>query len=1063
MKEGSKIKISELRRVWNSEKENFKSKEVGTGVQSFVKKILESEDAFNLKEGKLGTLREKRKNEFIHEKSTKQTRQADFVIYVDSEIAIPVEVECYSKIENGVVQLRNYQRDLERKYGILTDGGNWRFYNNENIEKEFTIEQMFSNPLYFQDFWKEYIKPSHYYMTFFQTERAVELPVESNLYSFFEDTTFLIRSLRNKLQIEGYFADLEQKKRHQQATQIVYAYLIQFLLYKTLVDNEFGIFSKEYDTYLKYISNYIRDARYKDVFSIIERISSEISKNVYRPFKEEQNVIVDKITEIYRKPENQLSDISPWLDIFVYIKKYNFKNIQNEIFGHIYENYLKELFSEGEWGQYYTNPNVVNFMIKEVGYTPSAIKNKLENSKDEISIIDPACGSGTFLYTASDSIVNAISDGLLASQKIQKLVSKNIFGLDIEEFPLYLAEMSILMRLLPYIISEEFSNPFEKKIKVFRTKDSIAEFIFEDIYNTEVDTRIRKGQISLTSFLDLTYSSFMRKDEDIEELKKSLKAHSGMPRLRFDYVIGNPPYISYNECSKQGLLSFNLMKKGKIRLNNIYGVNLHSVPNNPKKYRPNPNLYTFFIALGLALLKNDGKICFIIPQTVLINTDLDVVRYHLAKYTTIEKIITFRGKMFIGRGIKQKRAIPTSSLIFVAKRRMPNKDHRVRIVNYLKVDDSIEQTFRNLSDGKNLLLKEIPQVDLLNSLSNWTFIKLKKEVIDFYKEYTQNSEDMEIYYNHSIAEAKFGSRFYFDGGYSIDEKKALSKPKGEYNFYYKFPRLNDKYWTIREITGYWPNIRKGSSKFRIDLRQGNQGYSLLDSKFKLIWSYNNTTKFFFTGLPLVWARNKILGIGSENRNELMFLFAILNSEVTKFLLQKYVKIEQEDRRTILVSLQIIKDLFRVPKTDETNQKIKDEIIRKVDELLLLEEKKLSDFADFSKVLLQRFDDVKIKNNKLLLVRKGDITKIKTKNPKLIAKIVSEELEKNREISLSHLKSLPVIDLDKQKKLKDYIDDLVFALYFKIPIKKIGISHSDKIKTKCKKNRFYKRLEILRAY
>jgi hypothetical protein len=65
-------------------------------------------------------------------------------------------------------------------------------------------------------------------------------------------------------------------------------------------------------------------------------------------------------------------------------------------------------------------------------------------------------------------------------------------------------------------------------------------------------------------------------------------------------------------------------KKGKVKLNNIYGVKLYSTPGNPKRYRPNPNLYAFFVALGLALLKDDAKLCYIIPQTFLVNADFDV-------------------------------------------------------------------------------------------------------------------------------------------------------------------------------------------------------------------------------------------------------------------------------------------------------------------------------------------------------------------------------------------------------------------------------------------------------
>ena len=56
------------------------------------------------------------------------------------------------------------------------------------------------------------------------------------------------------------------------------------------------------------------------------------------------------------------------------------------------------------------------------------------------------------------------------------------------------------------------------------------------------------------------------------------------------------------------------MKEKKVQINNIYGVNLHSVPDNHKKYSPKPNLYAFFIALGIALLKDNGNFVILFPK-----------------------------------------------------------------------------------------------------------------------------------------------------------------------------------------------------------------------------------------------------------------------------------------------------------------------------------------------------------------------------------------------------------------------------------------------------------------
>jgi len=1061
--------LKELKNKWNKEKEAYKIQEVGCGVQIFVKDIFQSEDVFALERGLKSKVLEKRKNEFLEEEKTKEQRRADIIIYISSDIIIPVEIEKYQNIEAGTKQLLSYQTDLDKKYGILTDGFTWRFYNN-NIFREFNLNQILDKTELFLEFWKEYIKPEFYYLLFFepfgqlQLIKKEKLPVEENRQMFFEDITKLIRGFKNKLEIEGYFNGLDKKTRGKQAVEITYAYIIQFVLYKTLVDNEFGSFREKFNNIVEKIHQNLKENRYRDILGIIDSISAQISKNIYRPFIKEQEFINQKLLQLYRSVENKLSDVSPWLDIFVFIKKYDFANIENEIFGYIYENYLKELYEEGKKGQYFTDYAVVNFMLQQIGFTPNEIEKNYKNDENSISLIDPACGSGTFLYSAVNKIIKAFGNhSEEKSKQIEEIVNNNILGLDIEEFPLYLAEMNVLMRMLPLIITEKYNNPVDKKIKVFLTKDSISEFLDTGLRNTMQDLealKSRGGQLPLWfEELDLGYKSYVREETDLEEMKKSLEKLPEIPRRRFDYVIGNPPYVGYNQCSKQKVLIFELMKQGKASLNNIYGVNLHSIPNHQKKYAPKPNLYIFFIALGIALLKDNGKLCYIIPQTVLVNPNFDVIRYHLAKFTTIEKIITFSGKMFIGRGLKQKKPVATSSLIFVLNRKMPSTLHKVEIINYKNPNDTIEETLQNILASKKISKKEILQNKLFQNVVNWNFIKQDKKFLNFYEAYQRNTNDISIYYEHILAERKFGSRFYFDIGYNIDEKLLQDRVITDS---YQYPKLNEKFYSIQSIRGYWPNERNKGSKFQIKLLTTNQGYNLLDSKYKIIWSYNNTTRFFFTGMPVIWARNKILGIGSENKNEIMYLFALLNSQITKCLLDNIIKIKQEDTRTILVSLQIIKDQIRIPKITQDNQQIKEEVIKRTEEMLVLEKKKLSDFMDFSKVMLQKFDKVSVEGNDLILEKDDEKIKLAIKeNQGLVKKSLNEkngkqmiELEKQK-ISLSELKDLLIIDYEKQQKIKDYIDNLVFALYFNIRLENLGLNKADKIKEKCSKNPYYK--------
>jgi len=388
------------------------------------------------------------------------------------------------------------------------------------------------------------------------------------------------------------------------------------------------------------------------------------------------------------------------------------------------------------------------------------------------------------------------------------------------------------------ILHKEYSNPFDEKIKVFKTNDSVAEFLDTAIKNTlndiEVEYKKSNGQMSLfTQKLNLGYQSYVRDEDDLADMKKSLENHS-IPRRRFDFVIGNPPYVSYNECSKAGLLTFKLIKDkaSKIKLNDIYGMNLHSIPNHRKKYSPKPNLYAFFIALGIALLKDGANICYIVPQTLLTAGDLDVLRYHLAKFTTLEKIITFSGKMFIGRGLKQDKPVATSSLVVVASRRAPDIAHEVEVINYKNPDDDIEKCLSNILayNHKEIDYRKILQNKLLQNVANWNFIKQDKKTLDFCEEYKKNTDDILIYYDHATAEHYLKSRFYFDKGL-VFPKNSIKKTIADSNYFNLVKLQNGRYGAT--LNG------KVIQEKNIKIPHGSQGIELFRKKYKILWSYMN--------------------------------------------------------------------------------------------------------------------------------------------------------------------------------------------------------------------------------
>jgi hypothetical protein len=114
--------------------------------------------------------------------------------------------------------------------------------------------------------------------------------------------------------------------------------------------------------------------------------------------------------------------------------------------------------------------------------------------------------------------------------------------------------------------------------------------------------------------------------------------------------------------------------------------------------------------------------------------------------------------------------------------------------------------------------------------------------------------------------------------------------------------------------------------------------------------------------------------------------------------------------------------------------------------------------------VQKLDDVQVAGDTLVLIYDNRKTGLQIKgDTELVAGTIEEEfgiealnLEKHR-ISLSELRNMQVIDFKKQATLKNYIDDLVFALYFDIPLKKVSLEKAHEIRHACSKSKYYQLL------
>jgi hypothetical protein len=344
------------------------------------------------------------------------------------------------------------------------------------------------------------------------------------------------------------------------------------------------------------------------------------------------------------------------------------------------------------------------------------------------------------------------------------------------------------------------------------------------------------------------------------------------------------------------------------------------------------------------------------------------------------------------------------------------------------------------------------QSDLLDNLVSWAFIKKDKIFQSIRKIYSRN-DDLSHYYDHHLASHYFKSKFYFDGSINIQKKDVIKKTTGfDSEKYYTILDLNTKKYQP-PILGHYPK------NVKIKDAQGSQGLQIIEPIYKVFWRYIAFDGFYFSKRENVLPMYQQYCIATNNYDESLFLFSSLNSTFNLFIQENSFKIKEENVLKYIFGLTSIKKFVRIPKITRVNQFIKDEIVKRTEDMLNLEDCQLQDFVDFSDITKQKFDSMEVRGNNLILTKDGEEYKAPIKKKKdVVISVLKEKFGDKSflpsEIVLSELRYLMALDKVLQESLKDYIDDMVFALYFNVPVKKVGMNQAIQIKELCRQNEFY---------
>ncbi|MEW5947138.1 MAG: N-6 DNA methylase [bacterium] len=136
------------------------------------------------------------------------------------------------------------------------------------------------------------------------------------------------------------------------------------------------------------------------------------------------------------------SGVEPLLNLIDDLQRYNFSNMPQDVVGNVFEKLIPTEERHG-LGQYFTNENLVDLI------TAFCVQSKTDK------VLDPTCGTGTFLIRAYDRLKNH-------GEKDHKKLLSQLWGVDIASFPAELATINLYRQNIedyanfPRIISKDF-------------------------------------------------------------------------------------------------------------------------------------------------------------------------------------------------------------------------------------------------------------------------------------------------------------------------------------------------------------------------------------------------------------------------------------------------------------------------------------------------------------------------------------------------------------------------------------------------------------------------------
>jgi hypothetical protein len=260
------------------------------------------------------------------------------------------------------------------------------------------------------------------------------------------------------------------------------------------------------------------------------------------------------------------------LALFDLLNRYDFEGMSADVLGRVYNEGYIENKERSEKGQFYTPPQIVDYMLDAIGMPP-------RNEPDEIkaraflekTVGDLSCGSGTFLVAAA-ARKSAILQRLVATAEVHPDYALNILtdtflGLDLNPFACYLAEINLLIQCLPLLLDDK--GQLCRSVDRFHIycTDALEPTIAEQV--VAIQTGKATDRLSFPNRPRPRGEVMSNEERSIIRIKETKSiphelTEFGTEKPGFDFLLGNPPYVSAGESAD------NLLYRNSIQSFGIY-------------------------------------------------------------------------------------------------------------------------------------------------------------------------------------------------------------------------------------------------------------------------------------------------------------------------------------------------------------------------------------------------------------------------------------------------------------------------------------------------------------